>query len=184
MDLLFLVMEFEDNINLLHEIYKKNASKMYNIAFSILNNPNDAEDAVHDAFMSIVKNIGRYDKLTTVEMEALCVVITKNKCLDQIRKTSKLSSIDIDEIRLPLQKMEPTTEDVVMQKEHKRDIQKMISFLPEIYKEIIVLRYYYGFGIKKIAKLLNIPIKTVDSRLYRAKSMIRRLIEDEEKRNG
>lgn len=183
--LFFLLMEFENEkgMNKIKELYKQNASKMYHIAMAILNNSNNAEDAVHDAFVSIVKNVRRYDKLTMEEMEALCVVITKNKCLDQIRRTRRLSPIDVEELRLPVHKMEATPEEIMIRAEHEYEFQRMIDDLPEIYKEIIILRYYYAFGVKKIAKLLDVPVKTVDSRLYRAKSMMRRVIEDEEKRN-
>lgn len=183
--MLFLLMEFDGNknMNLLQEIYSNNASKMYSIAISILHNPNDAEDAVHDAIVSIVKNISRYDKLTPAELQALCVVITRNKCLDYMRKMNRFSTVDIDEIRLPLDKTESSPETLLVQKEDRYEVQKIISLLPEIYREIIVLRYYYGWGIKKIAKLLNIPVKTVDSRLYRAKKMVGRFWEDEKKGN-
>lgn len=179
-------MEFEDKkvMNKIQELYKQSASKMYHIAMAILNNSDNAEDAVHDAFVSIVKNVRHYDKLTMAEMEALCVVITKNKCLDQIRKERRLSPIDVEELRLPAHKLDATPEKIMIKKEHEDELQRIIDDLPEIYKEIIVLRYYYGFGVKKIAKLLDMSVKTVDSRLYRAKSIMRRVIEDEQKRNG
>ncbi|MEE0884883.1 MAG: RNA polymerase sigma factor [Faecalimonas sp.] len=181
----FLIMEFDDKnrMNMIQELYKKSASKMYHIAMSILNNPSNAEDAVHDAFVSLVKNLGRYDKLTVSEMEALCVVITKNKCLDRIRRERRLSWDEIDDVSLSMNHKVSTMEEMAVRKEQEHMIQRIVNDLPEIYKEIIVLRYFYEFGTGKIAKLLDIPIKTIDSRLIRAKVMMRRLIEDEEKRN-
>lgn len=155
---------------------------MYNIAYSILKNPTNAEDAVQDAFCSLCNNIERYEKLTTQELAALCVVITKNKCLDQIRKLKWQSSVDIEELRFPLQQTAPSPDEFIVKKEETNNFCRIISLLPEIYREIIVLRFYYEFGVKEISLLLNIPVKTIDTRLYRAKKLVERLINNEDKK--
>lgn len=180
--MLFLTIETDNikYIDLLQELFNDNASKMYNIALSILKNSANAEDAVQDAFCSLCHNIERYEKLTTPELAALCVIITKNKCLDQIKKMKWNSPIDIEEIRFPLQQTAPPPDEYVVKKENIDNIHRIISLLPEIYREIIVLRFYYEFGIKEISNLLNVPVKTIDTRLYRAKKLVERLLNDEE----
>lgn len=90
---------------------------MYNIAFSILKNPTNAEDAVQDAFLSLCNNIKRYKKLSTSELNALCVIITKNKCLDQIKKMKRDSYTNIEEIRFPQQQTEPSPDEYVVKNE-------------------------------------------------------------------
>lgn len=168
--------------NLLQELFNNNASKMYNIAFSILKNPANAEDAVQDAFLSLCDNADRYKKLTASELDGLCVIITKNKCLDQIKKMKWNSPVDIEEIRFPPQETSQAPDEYIIKKEGSDNIRRIINQLPEIYREIIVLKFYYEFRTKEIAHLLGLPVKTVDTRLYRAKKLVERLVNDDEKK--
>ena len=153
---------------------------MYYIALRILRNVDNAEDAVAEAFFSIAKNIDRYDNLSEKEIDALCSIIVKNKCIDQIRANSHFVEIELEELVFSPQIQEISTETKFLEQQMESEIKKIVQELPEIYREVITLRYYFGFGVKKIANLLGVPVKTVDNRLYRAKKIMREVLENEE----
>lgn len=179
--MIFCTIEFEKKQNnFIEQIYNRNASKMYYIALKILKNVDNAEDAVAEAFLSITKNISRYDRLSEKEIDALCSIIIKNKCIDQIRLNSHYVELEFEELTLSPHIQEISAETKFIEQQTESKIKKTVQKLPEIYREVIALRYYYGFGVKKIAKLLNVPVKTVDNRLYRAKKIMREAIENEE----
>lgn len=57
------ILENEEQRNELSEIYEKNIKTFYSIALSNLHNRQDAEDAVHEAFLRAIKNISKFHKL-------------------------------------------------------------------------------------------------------------------------
>ena len=67
------------------QIYEKNYRTMYYVALKILKNKEEAEDAVHGAFVKLAEKYDTYRHLTSQEMTSLCVIIVKNKCLDMLR---------------------------------------------------------------------------------------------------
>ena len=179
--MIFCTIDFgETHKTFIERIYNRNVSKMYHIALGILKNVDDAEDAVAEAFLSITKNIHRYDNLSEKEIDALCSIIVKNKCIDQIRVNSHFAELEIEELVFSPQIQEISTEARFCEQQTESEIKKMVQELPEIYREVIALRYYFSFGVKKIAKLLGVSVKTVDNRLYRAKKIMREMLENEE----
>lgn len=178
---IFCTINFgEKQNNFIEQIYNRNASKMYHIALRILKNVDNAEDAVAEAFFSIAKNIDRYDNLSEKEIDSLCSIIVKNKCIDQIRVNSHFAELEIEELVFSPQIQEISTETKFLEQQMESEIRKTVQELPEIYREVIALRYYFGFGVKKIANLLGVPVKTVDNRLYRAKKIMREVLENED----
>lgn len=61
------------------QIYEKNYRTMYYVALKILKNKEEAEDAVHGAFVKLAEKYDTYRHLTSQEMTSLCVIIVKNK---------------------------------------------------------------------------------------------------------
>ena len=63
------MLEADEDKNKFEELYRKHRNDMYNIAFSILHNCEDAEDAVHDAFVSIANNFEKINKIPCQEIK-------------------------------------------------------------------------------------------------------------------
>ena len=77
------------------QIYEKNYRTMYYVALKILKNKEEAEDAVHGAFVKLAEKYDTYRHLTSQEMTSLCVIIVKNKCLDRSEEHSLNSSHNV-----------------------------------------------------------------------------------------
>ncbi len=72
------MLEADEDKNKFEELYMKYRNDMYNIAFSILHNCEDAEDAVHDAFVSIANNFEKINKIPCQEIKYYFVIIVRN----------------------------------------------------------------------------------------------------------
>jgi RNA polymerase sigma-70 factor (ECF subfamily) len=153
---------------------------MYHIALSILKNPASAEDAVHEAFLSIAKNFKIYSKLSCREMEGLCVTIVKNKTIDQFRYQKRFSDEVLENLVLYNEYAEFEPERHYQNKQESVKIHNILKKLPEILRMTVDLKYFYDLSNKEIAKIMNVPVKTIEMRLYRAKIKIRELWENEE----
>ena len=162
------------------EIYQSNHLKMYYVALSILKNPSHAEDAVHNAFVKIIESFSKFRYLPCREITSLCVIITKNKSIDIYRRLKVMKEDDFyeEEYAIASQVKEPLQQYV--EGEEQRDLRRQLSELSEPLRIVLELKYYHGLKNAEIAKLLDLPIKTIEMRLYRAKSKLREVITYEE----
>ena len=68
--------------NGIEELYLRYAKRMYAIAYKILHDPHDSEDAVMEAFRRIVKNQKKFNNLKSTDADALATVYIKNAAID------------------------------------------------------------------------------------------------------
>ena len=68
------------------QIYLKYRGLMYHVADNILHNRQDAEDAVHNAFLRIIKKFSKFQNTPPKELAPQIVVITKNEAISLLRK--------------------------------------------------------------------------------------------------
>lgn len=143
--------------------------KLLAFAYSILKNQSSAQDALQDSLIAIVKGINKLKDHR--KFHAWIYQVTRNKCLDMIRKNQKHNNhSDIESIQ------EPSIEDG--SRDSEIDMMSMISQLPHKQKNIIHLFYYDGFNVIEIAQILNIPAGTIKSLLYDARQTLKQLLGD------
>ncbi|MHC5023548.1 MAG: RNA polymerase sigma factor [Planctomycetota bacterium] len=90
-------------------------------------------------------------------------------------------------VQTPLGDHDPTDEDARTDDgasggDHVRRLMQVVQELPEIYREPLLLRAVQGMRSKQIAAILDIPAATVDTRLARARGMVRTLMADDDER--
>ena len=151
---------------------------LWSIARPILRNIGTAEDmeeCVADAFIQLWQN-----RETMLESRGgvkswLCAVV-KCKAIDCYRKNVRKSEISIDE-QLSAFGMEilDQTLDTVLQ----RELLAAVHALGEPDHEILLRRYYYQQKPKDIALALDLTVKQVENRLFRAKLLLRKRLEGE-----
>lgn len=142
---------------------------MFYIANGILNNEYDAEDAVHQAFLSIAKNIHKISDLKCTKTKAYLVTITEHCAIDIYREKKRKSTVPLNEDILGLT-FEPP---------HTSALADAIARLPVRYRHLIILKYDCGYSNQEIAELLNLTYEGVHSLDQRAKHKLKALLEEE-----
>lgn len=163
------------------KIYEKNYMKMYYVALRITKNQMEAENAVHDSFLSIAEKYDQYSHFTCSEMTGLCVTIVKHKSIDIIRRQKHLSDEEIENLVIWDERAEASPEKMMELGENEKLVHHVLQELPEVLKETLTLKYYYELSNREISKLLHIPVKTVEMRLYRGKIKMREIMNEEKK---
>jgi len=153
--------------------------KMYHTAFQILKHQMEAENAVQEAFVSIAKNYKKYACLSGSKVTGLCITAVKNKCIDAIRRQRHLSEENLEDLVLYNTDTDYEPETYVECREQREMVRRLLTRLPEVYCQVLVLKYYYDYNNQEIAKQLRISKKTAEVRLYRAKKKMRELLENE-----
>jgi RNA polymerase sigma-70 factor (ECF subfamily) len=143
---------------------------LYGHAFRILRSQEEAEDAVQEVFIKLW-NLGRkLDEYTNVA--ALSVTMTRNYCIDQIRKKKHFIMEDIDKNDIKNTK-DASPYELMDNKESEKIVAGIIDHLPDIYKIVIVLREFEDMSYEEIAVKTQQNINTLRVTLSRARKMIR-----------
>ena len=169
--MLYLSLLEEDERDEFSKIYQENHLKMYHVALSTLKHKEDAENAVHDAFISLAENFKRYRGLDDVKITSLCNVIVRNKAIDIIRKRTNRAESSLEEEWMSPADVE--VESVIIDLENQEEIQKMLESLDERTKLILILKYFHDYKNGEIAKILNLSKRAVEMRLHRVKQQFR-----------
>ena len=171
------MFEIDQDKKRLEELYEELRFDCINIALRITKNPATAEDAVQEAFLSVIKHKDKMLMLNYGDFRKKILIIVKNKCIDMIRKNKYLSSVSLEELEFELKSEDISVEIQVIRQEDFMYMLKCIAELDETSRLVLLMKYVQGFSYKEIGKALGITAKHVDTRIMRAKQKVRKLIE-------
>lgn len=177
MDLYLSMVETDEQRTFIEELYKNYERKMYGVAFGVLHNKHDAEDAVHSAFIRIIENIEKIMQIPADEQGYYIVIISRNTSIDILRKreNSEIPLEDIEEVADTV-----SLDDVIDSRMTAESIRECIFKLQENDFEVLFLHLLCELSASDIAKLLNIKSSTASQRIYKAKKNLRKIIEEQQ----
>lgn len=168
-----------DQARVLEALFDRYKAGMYKIAWSILKNEFQAEDAVGDAFEKVIPYLDRCEDTESVQTRLLLVRLVKTSAIDIYRKNQREKGyIPIEDMWEPPGLSSPA-DACVEELQYKQMIDKLRTKLLPGYWEVVYLRYFEGRPVKEIAALLKLDEENVYSRLRRAKAKARVLLEKE-----
>lgn len=168
-----------NSFELLIEQYQK---KVFNIAFRMMGNQEDASDIAQEVFIRVYKSIKNFKEESS--LSTWIYRIATNVCLDELRKRKKNniisinSTLQLDDSELTLELEDPgdRPDELLQKKELCREIQEAIECLNEEHKAVIVLRDINGLSYEEISKILQCSLGTVKSRINRARSSLKSIL--------
>ncbi len=144
-----------------------------NLAYRMLGNYQEAEDAAQEGFIRAFRNLYSYD--LSRSFKTWLFSITSNHCIDRLRKR-RLTWLSIDEPLPPhpaLMSDETTDpEQQLLEQERSIFIQSLLSELAPDYRAAVVLRYWHDMSYLEIAEALGTTESAIKSRLFRARQML------------
>ena len=172
-----ILLETDQERDRFRTIYEKNYLKMYHVALGILKQQADAENAVHEAFLALAENFGKYSYLPDGKMTGLCVSIAKNKAIDMLRKIKHYTKAELEDLILYDERTEVNPEEAQQTSEESQVIRQAMQEISEVLREALILKYYYGMGNQEIAKIQGVSKKAVEMRLYRGKQKLKMILD-------
>ncbi len=153
----------EKEKRLVEFLYKQYKQLMFKTAVSILHNSELAEDAVHEAFLRVIKNLSKFSSYSCNENVSYLVIITRGIALNMINKQNKITE---------LTEYLPSDDDIEAAVEIKLSYEQVISNIEKLspaLKNVATLYYVHGLTTNEIAEMLDMKINTVRVYLMRAK---------------
>ncbi len=160
---------------------------LYRTALRMTRNPADAEDLVQEAYLRAFRSLHQFKVGTN--LRAWIFRIMTNAYINEYRKRSRRpTSASLDDMEefylydhLIDSGVQPTSdrpEDVVLSRLTAGDVIEALDDLSDDFREVVVLADIEGFSYREIAEIMDIPVGTVMSRLYRARRRLQRNLYD------
>jgi len=163
-------------------LLNRHKDNVYSYIYFIVRNTELAEDIFQETFVKAIITIkqGRYTE--NGKFRAWISRIAHNLIIDNFRQEKNEQMISNDEFEVDLfnnQKFsDGTIEDELVKSQILADVKKLINYLPDNQKEVLILRYYQDLSFKEIADITGVSINTALGRMRYAILNMRRMAEE------
>ncbi|MCJ7681927.1 MAG: RNA polymerase sigma factor [Candidatus Aminicenantes bacterium] len=167
-------LSLEGNNDAFEELVKKYKAKMVNLAFSMTHNRENADDLAQDVFIKAYSALKKFRFQS--EFGTWIYRIALNHIKDFLRTENKVVKVPFEERYKDVGKQDDEMmkrERDSVQEKRRHLVHDGIRALPEKYQTILSLRDIQGFSYEEIGQILNLTPGTVDSRLHRARRLLR-----------
>ncbi|BCJ95637.1 RNA polymerase sigma factor [Anaerocolumna cellulosilytica] len=145
---------------------------VFSICFKLVQNYFDAEDLTQETFLAAYKGLDDFDG--TNEKAWICRIAT-NKCLDYLKHSGRKSVPTEDTYLNEFQSKIPTPEEEVEEGEVKNQLYTLCTQLKEPYREVALDYFFHEKDISDMVSQSGKNIKTLQTQVYRAKNMLKKL---------
>ncbi len=156
-------------------IVQKYQNLVYTVCYGVLQDHFAASDVTQETFIKVYTALDSYNGKG---FKSWIARIATNTSIDYLRskkrKSGKNSEFDVLEYSIP---SEEDLEGEYVKRERDRELMEVLDSLPDIYREAVYLYYFENKSYADIAQSCGVSVKTVESRLYRAKNMLKKRLE-------
>jgi len=173
------------------QLIRAHIGPLRSVALRLLQHPDDADDAIQEAFLSAFRNFDSFRGDAKLGTWLHRIVV--NAALARLRKRKREDArgevVDVHEL-LPRflangypthfhQPWTQTSEELASRAETREQVRRMIDKLPENYRTVLILRDIEELSTAETARMLELTSGTVKVRLHRARQALRNLLERE-----
>jgi len=151
------------------DIVERYQAGLYRTAFYYTQNVEDARDITQEVLIKAYNSLAGFKQDSTFSTWLYRIAV--NHCIDWCRRKKPLleESTCFDNLR----DEEGSPEDLFLRQEIASEVHAAVASLPTIYSTILILYYFEDFNPQQIADIMDTPKRTVETRLFRARKMLR-----------
>jgi RNA polymerase sigma-70 factor, ECF subfamily len=168
------------DVRLFHDLVRPYERSVYIMALSMLKNEADAEDTAQEAFLKAFRNLGSFR--ADSKFSTWLVSITLNEARSRLRRARSVKIESLDEPEDEQRHISPAVltdwreipSEALERREVRLMLQDAIGALPDIYREVFLLRDVEELSVNESAEALGISVASVKVRLHRARIMLQK----------
>ncbi|HHX51722.1 MAG TPA: sigma-70 family RNA polymerase sigma factor [Clostridia bacterium] len=149
-------------------IVKKYKDQVYKLILSMGCLPEDAKGVTQGVFIQVFYSLPNFQH--KAKFSTWLYRITKNRCYNWFKR-NRLKTMEIPNYFPDTKNISP--EEILLEREHFSDVRKAVYLLPEKYRKVVELFYFAHLSYSEIANSLKLNERTVESRLYRARKILK-----------
>ena len=164
------------------DIISRYQNKVFSTAYGYTHNHEEAKDLTQEIFIKLYNNLNKFKE--QARFSTWLYRIAVNHCIDWTRKNKKNIAMSFwadgenSDILDSICEEGNNPEEILIKKEYSSQIRSALERLPEIYKTVMILYFMDDMNTSEISDILETPKKTVETRLYRAKGMIKGILSE------
>ena len=158
-------------------IVRLHRRRVFNVAYTFVGRPDEAEDLTQDIFLKVFKSLGTFDR--RANFQTWLISVSRNLCIDHyrsVRKERQTIDRDIDANELSPATKEPGPVAALEQRDRVLLLRDALAELPESLRTAVVMRDIQELSYQDIAARLRLPEGTVKSRINRGRTELARQI--------
>ncbi|HHT62086.1 MAG TPA: sigma-70 family RNA polymerase sigma factor [Clostridia bacterium] len=153
------------------ELVKRYERQIYSLAYRLTNNYHDAVDLTQEVFLHLYQVLDKFDG--DRKFFPWMYRIATNVCYNALKKKPK-EATSLDNVIEFVSDQDSQPEDKYESKEIRETVHKAITELPENFRIPMVLRYLEDLSYKQISAAMDLPVSTIETRLYRGRIMLQK----------
>jgi len=161
-----------DNLRQFAQFEREHRSSLFTFVLRLVGNWEDAEDITQDALVQAYRTWNQVDPEVAGGYVKWCFRIARNLSIDAHRK-KKPRGAEEDELERAVDTKSQRPEDIYEHRVKSDQIRDCIQELDDKYREVLILRYQEDMSYEKIGEILELPVSTIETRIFRAKKMLR-----------
>jgi len=154
--------------------------KIYNIVYRFLRDSEESRDVTQEVFINLFKNLQRFDD--NYKFSTWIYKIATNQALYRYRSRKKRNSVTASYGEIP--ENDPSSvvcpEEEMENRMRQEKIMNLVDCLEEKYKTTIILRHVLDLSYEEIQQIMQLPLGTVKTNLFRARAKLKSLMENVE----
>ena len=170
------------NHSSLQILIKRHQNRLYSYIFLLVKDKQLADDIFQDTYVKVINTLKQGNYRDEGKFIQWVMRIAHNLVIDHFRKSKKINFVEsqnsdydvFDTIRFT----DPSIEEQLVTNQIHSDVKKLLHYLPDEQKEVIMLRCYAGLSFKDIAEQTEVSINTALGRMRYALINLRKLIEE------
>lgn len=156
--------------------------KVYTYLYYKIRNKEIVADLFQDTFVKVFKSIKENKYAEDGKFGAWLMRIAHNIVIDYTRKKNRLKTVAVDSYSYDILNnknlSDETTEQTIIKNEIDRDIRKLLDYLPDNQREVIIMRHFFDMSFKEIAQETNVSLNTALGRMRYALINLKKIIKE------
>jgi RNA polymerase sigma-70 factor (ECF subfamily) len=160
------------NLRQFAQFAREHESSIFTYVLRMVGSREDAEDITQEALCQAWRTWNQVEPDAVGGYVKWCYRISHNLAIDTLRK-KKPRNVDDEEMERTADARSMRPEDVYENRVQAGQVRETIQSLDEKYREVLILRYQEEMSYEQIAEALELPVSTIETRIHRAKKMLR-----------
>jgi len=180
----------QGNTQAFADLVDRHKGRVYRTLFQVVGNDQDAQDLAQEVFLKVYRSLAGYrgDAAFTTWLHRL----TLNLAFDWLR-ARKRRPLQVplepppDPDERPARELaspDESPEELALRHDRHRQLHKTIQELPDDYREVVMLHHFHHLSYQQIAERLDAPVRTIETRLYRARLLLKKMLVEAEGGGG